>query len=363
MKKLFLFILLISSRSIYSMRLNLSRIQPRAHNSNSLTRSNFKETIRKYLASDLSKSENARTKMQDEPIRDISWIACDSTKEYLKKNADKFIYKVADNKKLDLVTQTLKIIRGNNGKEEQYVELINDILNRSIIDVARYPIWHYNPWHDSANYDENIFEGKHPIHISVMYSFAKILTILLQHTRDDINLRDTEGRISLHYAKSEEIGKMLIDRGANVNIQDKDGNTPLHLAPVSLISLLIKNNADTFIKNNEWNEIGRLEDYDGGNFDANEKDAIDWYVKTDPENIMEHYEIENKLPIHKWLYIGLTPVMKSVVYGSNVYRFEKFLECAPKETILKQINSLLVLTKRKSNPEYNNALMDFQKNN
>lgn len=73
-----------------------------------------------------------------------------------------------------------------------------------------------------------------------------------------VNSQDKSGRIFLHYAAQYnvvEIGKKLIDRGADVNAKDTNGNNVLWIATFALqgkgdfIKLLLSNGANKTTKN------------------------------------------------------------------------------------------------------------------
>lgn len=104
---------------------------------------------------------------------------------------------------------------------------------------------------------------------------------LLVNSGADVNKKDINGKMSLHYATLEprkttlEPLRYLISKGANVNVRDNNGNTPLFLASASgskeAVKILIDAGADEKFFNNEglyYNEvIGRIkrtyQDLDG----------------------------------------------------------------------------------------------------
>ncbi len=75
----------------------------------------------------------------------------------------------------------------------------------------------------------------------------------------NINERDSNGWTALHFASQNgdvEIGKLLIDNGADIDSKDNYGNTPLWRATFSsngdgkFIKLLLKHGANKNIENN-----------------------------------------------------------------------------------------------------------------
>eukprot|EP01118_Nematostelium_gracile_P007685 TRINITY_DN2514_c0_g1_i1.p1 TRINITY_DN2514_c0_g1~~TRINITY_DN2514_c0_g1_i1.p1 ORF type:complete len:379 (+),score=74.31 TRINITY_DN2514_c0_g1_i1:45-1181(+) len=72
--------------------------------------------------------------------------------------------------------------------------------------------------------------GNTIIHYAAKYGRQKLLKILLETNRYDVNSRNLEGRTPLYFASSKgylECMKLLLNHGATVDLGDKHGRTPL----------------------------------------------------------------------------------------------------------------------------------------
>lgn len=97
----------------------------------------------------------------------------------------------------------------------------------------------------------------------------KTIETLLELAKDDVNLRDSEGRSLLIwsvYYDDLSTTKLLIERGADVNIGDIRGNTPLMITRHTYLSeLLITNGANIYHRNYDGRSV--LDHvYESGNF-------------------------------------------------------------------------------------------------
>lgn len=78
----------------------------------------------------------------------------------------------------------------------------------------------------------------------------------------DFTKTDEQGCNLLHYAKSAEIAKLLIEEGADVNQEDKKGQTPIFKArDKELAQTLIENGADLTVKDNKGNDALQIAIY------------------------------------------------------------------------------------------------------
>ena len=71
----------------------------------------------------------------------------------------------------------------------------------------------------------------------------------------DVNHSYQQGNTLLHFARSEEMGMVLVSHGALVNAKNHRGNTPLHAASdqgrVGLVVLLLNRGADVNLPNDK----------------------------------------------------------------------------------------------------------------
>lgn len=103
-----------------------------------------------------------------------------------------------------------------------------------------------NPIHSSDSI------GRTPLHWATVLGHEEAFKALLLNTsRQLIDVKDNLGRTSLHYASAggrTQFASILIKRGASVNSKDYKGRTPLHYAAqnvkVDMVELLLKNGAD-----------------------------------------------------------------------------------------------------------------------
>lgn len=94
--------------------------------------------------------------------------------------------------------------------------------------------------------------GRTPLHWATVLGHEEALKALLLNTsRQLIDVKDKLGRTSLHYACAggrTQFASILIKRGASVNSKDSKGRTPLHYAAqnvkVDMVELLLKNGAE-----------------------------------------------------------------------------------------------------------------------
>lgn len=103
-----------------------------------------------------------------------------------------------------------------------------------------------NPIHSSDSI------GRTPLHWATVLGHEEAFKALLLNTsRQLIDVKDKLGRTSLHYASAggrTQFASILIKRGASVNSKDSKVRTPLHYAAqnvkVDMVELLLKNGAD-----------------------------------------------------------------------------------------------------------------------
>jgi len=94
--------------------------------------------------------------------------------------------------------------------------------------------------------------GRTPLHWATVLGHEEALKALLLNTsRQLIDVKDKLGRTSFHYACAggrTQFASILIKRGSSVNSKDSKGRTPLHYAAqnvkVDMVELLLKNGAD-----------------------------------------------------------------------------------------------------------------------
>lgn len=132
--------------------------------------------------------------------------------------------------------------------KNQIVDLINDLINLSDIDLNQV--------------DEEL---KTPLHYAVIYgSNSEVIQLLIESDKCDINAKDKLGFTALHYAC--QLGKInLIEtfishsNSVDVNAQDNEGSTPLHILAKleqfdsKMNEILLNSNCDPNIKDNKGN--------------------------------------------------------------------------------------------------------------
>jgi ankyrin repeat protein len=68
-----------------------------------------------------------------------------------------------------------------------------------------------------------------PLHWACFTGKKDIVELLLSKGAD-VNIKDNEGKIALHLAKTKEIAEMLVKKDSSVNAIDVNGKTPLFIA-------------------------------------------------------------------------------------------------------------------------------------
>lgn len=119
---------------------------------------------------------------------------------------------------------------------------------------------------NGARIDGQCKNGKTPLQSLIGFNTNLKLVKLLLSFKPDVNLKDSEGQISLFKAVScgnLEITQALIDHGSYVNSIANNGSTPLHAACIRLgsqifkdpyidiVKCLLKNKADTSARNHD----------------------------------------------------------------------------------------------------------------
>lgn len=94
-----------------------------------------------------------------------------------------------------------------------------------------------------------------PLHLACQYNHPKVVSILLQH-HADVDCQDIRWNSPLHYCCQNgniEPAIILIKNGATLSIVNERGNTPLHDAArwncIGIVHLLLENDAPLNIKN------------------------------------------------------------------------------------------------------------------
>lgn len=125
----------------------------------------------------------------------------------------------------------------------------------------------YNAVFHSAN-----LQGVAPLHIAAQGGFIRSLSLLLER-QADIATPTARGELALHLAcanHQSEVTQLLVQMGlVTINTQDVEGNTPLHICAsignLDSALLLLRNGADTAVKNNQRKnalELSRLKGTD-----------------------------------------------------------------------------------------------------
>ena len=124
------------------------------------------------------------------------------------------------------------IFRENSQMVKLLIELGCDINAKS---QGRYPIYHalQKACEDSAELlltnGCKIEDSDELLHYAAGYDYVNICRILLDRGVD-VNVRDSEGRTALHYARMDCVIDFLVQSGADINCRDKRGLTPVHRA-------------------------------------------------------------------------------------------------------------------------------------
>ena len=136
-----------------------------------------------------------------------------------------------------------------------------------------------------ANVNQKDCEDNIPLHYVTTAKTARVLIA----AGANVNQKNKLGATPLYYAKTKELAELLIDAGSNVNTQDNKGNTPLHCACTKEIAeLLILNKADVRILNKKgyrpakvaWRNYNSVEkDSEMGDDYHNDMSNSDGYYK------------------------------------------------------------------------------------
>src|SRR5438046_1479531 len=91
-----------------------------------------------------------------------------------------------------------------------------------------------------ANYSHPVDKKDIIMHAAVASNLQHIVHELLHQCSELVALRDGQGRIPLHHARSAEIAQKLIDCGSALDVPDVNKNTPLHLVPAEVVPVIRK---------------------------------------------------------------------------------------------------------------------------
>ena len=98
----------------------------------------------------------------------------------------------------------------------------------------------------NAEIDIAANDGKTALSVAAEYDHADVVRTLLRGGADP-GLPNIAGNQPLHFARTEEVGRLLLDAGARINARNADGNTPLIYAAAngeySLVMLLLERGA------------------------------------------------------------------------------------------------------------------------
>ncbi|PRP79980.1 ankyrin repeat protein [Planoprotostelium fungivorum] len=75
--------------------------------------------------------------------------------------------------------------------------------------------------------------GRTPLHYAAQFNYYHICNVILERSRNIIDIRDDKGYTALHIAAAYgnlEVSRLLLLRGASIHILTEDHLTPLHLA-------------------------------------------------------------------------------------------------------------------------------------
>lgn len=110
---------------------------------------------------------------------------------------------------------------------------------------------------DTSAVDPTGGAGNKAVHLAATLDDPRMITMLVETGRLDVNDSNTAGRTPLHLAaeagKTKVVAKLAGPLKADVNAKDSGGNTPLHLAAKEgqhdVVQALLKAGADATIKN------------------------------------------------------------------------------------------------------------------
>ena len=117
---------------------------------------------------------------------------------------------------------TVNISRGENICDSEIDIIIEEIFNaidKNDISEVRELIEHKPCIINSTR------DMRTPLHWACLTGKKEIAELLLSKGAD-VNIKDNEGKIALHMAKTKEIAEMLIKKDFSVNALDNNGKTP-----------------------------------------------------------------------------------------------------------------------------------------